>query len=91
LKFNEIPETIRDQEFTIREIKSGDMDPIYPLLEEKKFMDVQREMIKVCVFVNGKVMGDGVNDLPFKVRSQLGEAVMGMNMPGDDEGEPGKD
>ncbi len=88
MKFKEKKIKVRGQEFVIREISSGDMDPIYPLFEEKKFMDAQREMIKVCVFEGGAVVGDGVNDMPFQVRTRLGEAVMEMNMP--DEGEKGK-
>jgi len=89
MKFNEKKVKVRGQEFVIREISEGDMEPIRPLFDDKKYMEAQREMIKVCVFVDGKVIGDDIRDMPFQVITKLGDMVSDMNMP--DVGGKGKD
>jgi len=79
LKENEV--TINEQEFTIRELSIGVMMPILPKLQEggENAMLAQFDLLKACVFVDGKSIGDDVLNIGVATYMQLAEEVLDIN------------
>ena len=65
-------------DYEIRKIKVGGMLPILPLFESQP-SEAQRQMVSVCVAVDGEALGDLVNDLEWGVYSELSKDVLAMN------------
>ena len=64
--------------YSIRKIKVGEMLPLLPRFE-KETLEVQREMVSICVSVNGEIIGDGVDELDWQAYSVLSQAVLIAN------------
>ena len=70
--------------FTVTEIKMADMLPIMPRLTTDPEA-AQLDMMKACVMVDGKPIGDDVLQLGVKSYMKLTKAVMDVNGLKEDE------
>lgn len=79
--------TIRGVEFTVREIRLGDMLPLMKRFGGDDNAEAQLEMVKKAVYVNGEQVGDALDEYGFGIYGELVQAVLEVNgMTGDDEG-----
>jgi len=87
--------TAGSNDYVVTEMKMGDMLPILPRLsgDPETAQNAQVDMLKLCILVDGKQIGDGVLELSVKSYLILIVEVMainGMQLP-EDAGAEGKD
>ena len=79
---------VNDEVFEVVEIAVGAMMPLLILIGSEDAEEAQRgqiEMLKVCIFHEGKALGDRISELGISTYLKLAEKVMavnGMDMPG---------
>lgn len=75
---------VGDATFTVTEIKMADMLPIMPRLTTDPEA-AQLDMMRACVMIDGKPIGDDVLQLGVKSYMKLTKAVMDVNGLREDE------
>lgn len=72
--------TINGEEYEVREITVGKMLPILPRMNnEEEQQEAQLDLMRDCVYVNGKPVGDAVTELGISTYLKLAEVVMEVN------------
>ena len=72
---------IGDEKYTVKEISMGDMLPIMPRLQgsAEEQQNAQFDMMKKCIFLDNKAVGDALMQLGVRAYMQLTHAVLEVN------------
>jgi len=79
MKVNESKITVNGVEFVVKEPTIGAMMPLLPRLSGEDDEDIQMaqmDLLKMCVYVDGKVLGEAIESVGVSTYLTLAEEVM---------------
>ena len=78
MEFKSEEVTVRGTTFLVRELSVRDMMPLMSLMESDPVVG-QSDLMRKSVYVDGKPLGDGYEDLPASVMMKLVPVVLRVN------------